>query len=167
MERWFTISDVFERIKDYSTVNWFKFCITIIIPRDQTNMIPTNTNGVFLRLHSMNSIKDSLLTDLQTWKAFLIALASTLLWSIRIYWGIQCWQLDLTILITLPTITIMDIQTWMKRIYKKAIRDKMVMAMHKTTKIWAIGCRSYQPVPDVRSYIQRNYQKIQQWALYV
>jgi hypothetical protein len=48
----------------------------------------------------------------------------------------------------------------------------MVMAMHKTTKI---GCEQLiaeainrSSVPDIRSYIQRYYQKnTQQWALWV
>jgi len=55
--------------------------------------------------------------------------------------------------------------TWMRRIYEKTVREKMVMAMHKTTKI---GCEqliaeaiNQSSVPD----IQRYYQK--KWALWV
>src|SRR6185503_17877580 len=59
--------------------------------------------------------------------------------------------------------TVHIIQTWMRRIYEKTVKDKMVMAMHRTTKI---GCEqlvaeavSLSSVPDVQRYIQRNYQK--------
>ena len=31
--------------------------------------------------------------------------------------------------------TVHTMQTWMRRIYEKSVRGKMVMAMHKTTKI--------------------------------
>jgi len=59
----------------------------------------------------------------------------------------------------------------MRRIYEKTVKDKTVMAMHRTTKI---GCEqlvaeavSLSSVPDVQRYIQRNYLKnTQQWALW-
>jgi hypothetical protein len=67
--------------------------------------------------------------------------------------------------------TVHTMRTWMRRIYEKTVRDKMVMAMHKTTKI---GCErlvaeaiNQSSIPDIQSYIQRNYQKnTQQWALW-
>ena len=67
--------------------------------------------------------------------------------------------------------TVHTMRTWMRRIYEKTVKDKMVMAMHRTTKI---GCEqlvaeavSLSSVPDVQRYIQRNYQKnTQQWALW-
>lgn len=67
--------------------------------------------------------------------------------------------------------TVHTMRTWMRRIYEKTVRDKMVMAMHKTTKI---GCErlvaeaiNQSSIPDIQNYIQRNYQKnTQQWALW-
>lgn len=62
-------------------------------------------------------------------------------------------------------------RTWMTKIYDKKIRDVMIAAMHKKTRI---GCEALIQdainncaVPAIQNYIKRNYLKnTQQWALW-
>ncbi len=62
-------------------------------------------------------------------------------------------------------------RTWMQRIHEKKIRDTMIAAMHKRTKI---GCENLVQdainrcsVPSIQSYIKRNYVKnTEKWGLW-
>jgi len=62
-------------------------------------------------------------------------------------------------------------RVWMKKIYHTATRNKMIIAMHKRTKI---GCEEVIrdaittcPVQDVARYIHRNYERSsERWALW-
>lgn len=71
--------------------------------------------------------------------------------------------------IILCTVHVMRI--WMQKIYEKGIRDIIIAAMHKRTKI---GCEGlvqdaidHCSVPAIKNYIQRNYIKnTNQWGLW-
>lgn len=67
--------------------------------------------------------------------------------------------------------TVHIMRTWMNKIYDKKMRQKMIHAMHKRTKI---GCEDLVQqainecsITTIKNYITRNYTKnIHQWALW-
>lgn len=81
--------------------------------------------------------------------------------------GIKCGEQNCDVLLC----TVHVMRTWMAKIYHPATRNKMILAMHKRTRI---GCEDIVrraiaacPVQDIQRYINRNYLKnTHRWSLW-